>query len=84
MNMWRRESEDGVFKMSLSPGGKYLTTLHYSGKISTWSTPALKLLKSWTEADQPYSEELSPELIENPQLRKQVKGWRLLQYNINK
>lgn len=74
LNVWRRESEDGVFEMSLSPGGKYLTTLHYSGKVCTWGTPGLQPLKSWRESEQPYSEDLSPELLENPQLRKQVKG----------
>ena len=52
LKYFKKENQDGVFKMSLSPTGKYLAVVHFSGKFSLWIMPALKLMKMWSHAEQ--------------------------------
>ena len=52
LNYFKKENRDGVFKMSLSPGGKHLAVVHLSGKFSLWHMPSLKLMKMWDHSEQ--------------------------------
>ena len=52
LNFFKKENQDGVFKMSLSPSGKYLAVVHLSGKFSLWNMPSLKLMKMWDHSEQ--------------------------------
>ncbi|WAR01028.1 NBAS-like protein, partial [Mya arenaria] len=69
----RGVTQDGVLKASISPMGDHLCTLHFSGKLGVWALPGLHLIKAWAPQEQPYWDELSPELTDNPQVRKQIK-----------
>ncbi|KAL3866901.1 hypothetical protein ACJMK2_044151 [Sinanodonta woodiana] len=73
ISIWGGEQQDGVYKMSLSPDGKILAVIHTSGKFSLWAVPSFKRLKAWEHVEQPGSDELSPEFVENPQIRKHFK-----------
>ncbi|KDR17610.1 Neuroblastoma-amplified sequence, partial [Zootermopsis nevadensis] len=42
-----------VFKMQVSPAGRFLACLHSCGSISIWYLPAIRLYKYWTLLDQP-------------------------------
>ncbi|XP_021365609.1 neuroblastoma-amplified sequence-like [Mizuhopecten yessoensis] len=66
-------NQDGIYKMCLSPDSKMLATIHQSGKLTLWQIPSLKKYRSWAHDEQPYSEEYSPESMENPQKRKILK-----------
>ncbi|KAK3595169.1 hypothetical protein CHS0354_002768 [Potamilus streckersoni] len=73
LSIWGGEQQDGVYKMSLSPDGKILAVIHTSGKFSLWAVPSFRRLKVWEHLEQPGSEELSPDFVENPQIRKHFK-----------
>ncbi|VDI84096.1 neuroblastoma-amplified sequence, partial [Mytilus galloprovincialis] len=39
--------QDGVFKLCISPDDKLVVGLHYSGKLTIWRLPSLKLYHCW-------------------------------------
>ncbi|KAH0516284.1 Neuroblastoma-amplified sequence [Microtus ochrogaster] len=45
-------TEDGIFKMSLSPDGSLLAAIHFSGKLSIWAIPSLKQQGVWSQDEQ--------------------------------
>ncbi|XP_073905302.1 NBAS subunit of NRZ tethering complex isoform X2 [Castor canadensis] len=65
--------QDGVFKMSLSPDGSLLATIHFSGKLSIWAVPSLKQQGSWDQNEQPGYDELNPEWRFSTEKRKKIK-----------
>ncbi|KAL5004597.1 hypothetical protein ScPMuIL_018053 [Solemya velum] len=73
-------SFDGIFKLCVSPDKKMLAALHHSGKLSVWQVPSLRLQNSWEHEQQPWCEDLNPELLENPQRRKTIKDLVLSKY----
>ncbi|KAJ9580563.1 hypothetical protein L9F63_024256, partial [Diploptera punctata] len=42
-----------IFKMQVSPGGKFLACLHSCGSFSIWHLPAIRLYKFWNLQEQP-------------------------------
>ena len=66
--------QDGVCKMSLSPGGTLLAIVHHSGMFSLWDIPSLRMRTLWKQQEQPGFDEVNPEVAENPKRRKQMKG----------
>lgn len=45
-------TQDGVFRMSLSPDGTVLAVIHFSGSLSLWDIPSFKLRGSWKQEEQ--------------------------------
>ncbi len=67
-------TQDGVYKMSLSPDGSLLAVVHHSGLFSLWDVPSLRMKNHWKLEDQPGFDEINPEVADNPTRRKQMKG----------
>ncbi|KAG9494612.1 hypothetical protein GDO78_002120 [Eleutherodactylus coqui] len=65
--------QDGIFKMSLSPDGKLLAAVHYSGKLSIWEIPSLRLQGAWPQSDQPEYDEINPDWRSSVEKRKKMK-----------
>ncbi|XP_066453161.1 NBAS subunit of NRZ tethering complex [Eleutherodactylus coqui] len=65
--------QDGIFKMSLSPDGKLLAAVHYSGKLSIWEIPSLRLQGAWPQSDQPECDEINPDWRSSVEKRKKMK-----------
>lgn len=45
-------TQDGVFRMSLSPDSTVLAVIHFSGSLSLWNIPSFKLRGSWKQEEQ--------------------------------
>jgi len=45
-------TQDGVFRMSLSPDSTMLAVIHFSGSLSLWNIPSFKLRGSWKQEEQ--------------------------------
>ena len=45
-------TQDGIFKMGLSPDGSLLAAIHFSGKLSIWAIPSLKQQGVWRQDEQ--------------------------------
>ncbi|XP_050401138.2 NBAS subunit of NRZ tethering complex [Patella vulgata] len=68
------ETQDGIYKMCLSPDGNIIAVIHYSGKLSLWDAPSLRLRKSWLHNEQPFLDEVNTkEETINRQKRKVMK-----------
>ncbi|XP_071999707.1 NBAS subunit of NRZ tethering complex isoform X2 [Engystomops pustulosus] len=65
--------QDGIFKMSLSPDGNLLAAVHFSGKLSIWEIPSLRLLRAWSQSDQPEYDEINPDWKSSVEKRKKMK-----------
>uniref|UniRef100_A0A4W3IP51 NBAS subunit of NRZ tethering complex n=1 Tax=Callorhinchus milii TaxID=7868 RepID=A0A4W3IP51_CALMI len=65
--------QDGVFKMTLSPDGKLLVVIHFSGQLTLWEIPSLKQQKEWRQDLQPGFDAINPEWIKSLEKRKKVK-----------
>uniref|UniRef100_A0A8C3T5M6 NBAS subunit of NRZ tethering complex n=1 Tax=Chelydra serpentina TaxID=8475 RepID=A0A8C3T5M6_CHESE len=65
--------QDGVFKMSLSPDGTLLAAIHFSGKLTIWGIPSLKLQGEWDQSDQPGYDEINPDWRLSSEKRKKIK-----------
>ncbi|XP_069692436.1 NBAS subunit of NRZ tethering complex-like isoform X2 [Periplaneta americana] len=50
-----------IFKMQVSPMGKFLACLHSCGSISLWHLPAIRLYKYWSLQDQPDYDARNPQ-----------------------
>ena len=46
------ENEEGILRLSLSPCGKYLVSVHFSGKVCLWAAQSLKLQTHWKHDQQ--------------------------------
>uniref|UniRef100_A0A8C6MH96 NBAS subunit of NRZ tethering complex n=1 Tax=Nothobranchius furzeri TaxID=105023 RepID=A0A8C6MH96_NOTFU len=64
---------DGVFRMSLSPDGRLLAVIHFSGRLSLWDVPSLKQRVTWSQEEQPGFEEINPEWRASLERRKRIK-----------
>ncbi|GFR67773.1 neuroblastoma-amplified sequence-like [Elysia marginata] len=73
MVQWNSAPVDGIFMLCRSPGSNLLVALHFSGKLSLWELPSLRLRREFELQDQPDWEELSPAFEENPTKRKRIK-----------
>ncbi|KAJ1149646.1 hypothetical protein NDU88_002451 [Pleurodeles waltl] len=69
----RGREQDGVFKMSLSPNGSLLAVIHFSGKLTVWRVPSLKLEACWDQVDQPKFDEINPNWRTSIEKRKKMK-----------
>ncbi|DAA24508.1 TPA: neuroblastoma amplified sequence [Bos taurus] len=67
------QEQDGIFKMSLSPGGTLLAAIHFSGKLSIWAIPSLKQQGEWTQHEQPGYDDLNPDWRLSTEKRKKIK-----------
>ncbi|XP_056420196.1 NBAS subunit of NRZ tethering complex isoform X2 [Hyla sarda] len=65
--------QDGIFKMSLSPDGNLLAAIHFSGKLSIWEIPSLRLQGEWSQSDQPEYDEINPDWRSSVEKRKKMK-----------
>ncbi|CAL1537532.1 unnamed protein product [Lymnaea stagnalis] len=65
--------QDGIFHLCLSPCATMLVSIHFSGKLSLWDVPSLRLRHQFKQYDQPGWDEISPELLENPTKKKKIK-----------
>ncbi|XP_059585522.1 NBAS subunit of NRZ tethering complex isoform X2 [Alligator mississippiensis] len=65
--------KDGVFKMSLSPDGTLLAAIHFSGKLTIWTLPSLKLQGEWDQSYQPGYDEINPAWSLSVEKRKKIK-----------
>ncbi|XP_069829255.1 NBAS subunit of NRZ tethering complex isoform X2 [Dendropsophus ebraccatus] len=65
--------QDGIFKMSLSPDGNLLAAIHFSGKLSIWEIPSLRLQGEWCQSDQPEYDEINPDWRSSVEKRKKMK-----------
>ncbi|KAM3930473.1 NBAS subunit of NRZ tethering complex isoform 2-T2 [Leptodactylus fuscus] len=65
--------QDGIFKMSLSPDGSLLAAVHFSGKLSIWEVPSLRLQTAWCQSDQPEYDEINPDWRSSVEKRKKMK-----------
>ncbi|KAF8777200.1 Neuroblastoma-amplified sequence like protein [Argiope bruennichi] len=61
---YQQSQEDLVFKMSISPNGKILASVHISGSLSLWDLPSLRLKKYWQLQLQPNFSDVNPQLCE--------------------
>ncbi len=62
--------QDHIFSLEESPDGQKLCSLHVSGKITVWSLPGLRHLKTWHLEEQPCHDDMNPALMQNPRLKK--------------
>uniref|UniRef100_A0A8C6NXV8 NBAS subunit of NRZ tethering complex n=1 Tax=Nothobranchius furzeri TaxID=105023 RepID=A0A8C6NXV8_NOTFU len=69
----RGDEKDGVFRMSLSPDGRLLAVIHFSGRLSLWDVPSLKQRVTWSQEEQPGFEEINPEWRASLERRKRIK-----------
>uniref|UniRef100_A0A8C7YVQ8 NBAS subunit of NRZ tethering complex n=1 Tax=Oryzias sinensis TaxID=183150 RepID=A0A8C7YVQ8_9TELE len=67
------DEKDGVFRMSLSPDGRLLAVIHFSGRLSVWDIPSFKQRASWKQDQQPGFEEINPEWKTSLERRKKIK-----------
>uniref|UniRef100_A0A1A7XPK9 Neuroblastoma amplified sequence n=1 Tax=Iconisemion striatum TaxID=60296 RepID=A0A1A7XPK9_9TELE len=67
------DEKDGVFRMSLSPDGRLLAVIHFSGCLSLWDVPSLKQRATWSQEEQPGFEEINPEWRASLERRKKIK-----------
>uniref|UniRef100_A0A5F8H6Y9 NBAS subunit of NRZ tethering complex n=1 Tax=Monodelphis domestica TaxID=13616 RepID=A0A5F8H6Y9_MONDO len=67
------QEQDGIYKMSLSPDGTILATIHFSGKLSFWTIPSLKQLGEWSQEEQPGYDEINPHWRLSTEKRKKIK-----------
>ncbi|KAM4694417.1 NBAS subunit of NRZ tethering complex [Discoglossus pictus] len=65
--------QDGIFKMSLSPDGKLLAAVHFSGRLTIWDVPSLKLQGDWSQDEQPGYDEINPDWRTSVEKRKKMK-----------
>ncbi|XP_075057514.1 NBAS subunit of NRZ tethering complex isoform X2 [Mixophyes fleayi] len=65
--------QDGIFKMSFSPDGKLLAAVHFSGKLSVWEVPSLRLQGEWPQSEQPGYDEINPDWQSSVEKRKKMK-----------
>ncbi|XP_068136383.1 NBAS subunit of NRZ tethering complex isoform X2 [Hyperolius riggenbachi] len=65
--------QDGIFKMSLSPDGTCLAAIHFSGKLSVWEVPSLRLQGEWPQDEQPGYDEINPDWLSSVEKRKKMK-----------
>ncbi|XP_032999018.1 neuroblastoma-amplified sequence isoform X1 [Lacerta agilis] len=75
LNFYSRQGreQDGVFKMSLSPDGTRLATIHFSGKLTIWGIPSLRQQGEWEQSDQPGYDDIKPEWQLSLEKRKKIK-----------
>ncbi|XP_043920727.1 neuroblastoma-amplified sequence [Protopterus annectens] len=69
----RKREQDGIFKMSLSPKGTLLAAVHFSGRLSIWELPSLRLKREWTQDSQPGYDDINPEWRSSIEKRKKIK-----------
>ncbi|XP_016080231.1 PREDICTED: neuroblastoma-amplified sequence [Miniopterus natalensis] len=67
------QEKDGIFKMSLSPDGTLLAAIHFSGKLSIWAIPSLKLRGEWSQNEQPGYDDLNPDWRLSTDKRRKIK-----------
>lgn len=60
--------------MSLSPDGTLLAAIHFSGKLSIWAIPSLKLRGEWSQNEQPGYDDLNPDWRLSTDKRRKIKG----------
>ncbi|XP_069584214.1 NBAS subunit of NRZ tethering complex [Ranitomeya imitator] len=65
--------QDGIYKMSLSPDGNLLAAVHFSGKLSVWEIPSLRLQGKWSQNEQPEYDEINPDWRSSVEKRKKMK-----------
>ncbi|XP_063298217.1 NBAS subunit of NRZ tethering complex [Pelobates fuscus] len=65
--------QDGIFKLSLSPDGTLLAAIHFSGKLTIWEVPSLKLQGYWSLCEQPGFDEINPDWSNSVEKRKKMK-----------
>ncbi|XP_053317315.1 NBAS subunit of NRZ tethering complex [Spea bombifrons] len=65
--------QDGIFKMSLSPDGKLLAAIHFSGKLTIWEVPSMRLQGCWSQCEQPGFDEINPDWMNSVEKRKKMK-----------
>ncbi|KAM9317014.1 NBAS subunit of NRZ tethering complex [Gastrophryne carolinensis] len=65
--------QDGIFKMSPSPDGSLLAAIHFSGKLSVWEIPSLRLQMEWPQLEQPGYDEINPDWRSSVEKRKKMK-----------
>ncbi|EMP42356.1 Neuroblastoma-amplified sequence [Chelonia mydas] len=59
--------------MNLSPDGTLLAAIHFSGKLTIWGIPSLKLQGEWDQSDQPGYDEINPDWRLSTEKRKKIK-----------
>ncbi|XP_012940751.1 neuroblastoma-amplified sequence [Aplysia californica] len=69
----RHAQVDGIYRLCLSPCGTTLVAVHFSGKLSLWQVPSLRLVREFLLEDQPDWDEISPDFIGNPSKSKRMK-----------
>jgi len=42
----------GIYKLKISHDSSQLVTLHLDGRISFWSVPSMRLIKTWNKSEQ--------------------------------
>ncbi|XP_044147062.1 LOW QUALITY PROTEIN: neuroblastoma-amplified sequence [Bufo gargarizans] len=65
--------QDGIFRMSLSPDGNLLAAVHFSGRLSIWEIPSLRLQREWPQSEQPKYDEINPDWQSSVEKRKKMK-----------
>uniref|UniRef100_A0A8C5QYE1 NBAS subunit of NRZ tethering complex n=1 Tax=Leptobrachium leishanense TaxID=445787 RepID=A0A8C5QYE1_9ANUR len=65
--------QDGIFKLSLSPEGNLLAAIHFSGKLTVWEVPSLRLQGCWSLCEQPEFDEINPDWRNSMEKRKKMK-----------
>ncbi|KAM8953953.1 NBAS subunit of NRZ tethering complex isoform 2-T2 [Pelodytes ibericus] len=65
--------QDGIFKLSLSPDGNLLAAIHFSGKLTIWEVPSLRLQGCWSLCEQPEFDEINPDWRTCMEKRKKMK-----------
>nr|XP_042904334.1 neuroblastoma-amplified sequence [Parasteatoda tepidariorum] len=63
-NFYQSSKDDFIFKMSISPSGKLLASIHVSGAVSLWDLPSLRLKKHWPLNLQPNYNDVNPQHCE--------------------
>ncbi|ELT90143.1 hypothetical protein CAPTEDRAFT_162693 [Capitella teleta] len=72
---WQQTELDGVFAMKLSPNGSHLIVVHQSGQLSLWTVPSLRLIRLWSQNQQPGFNDVNEEIAGNPKRRKEMKEY---------
>uniref|UniRef100_S4RYY3 Neuroblastoma-amplified sequence N-terminal domain-containing protein n=1 Tax=Petromyzon marinus TaxID=7757 RepID=S4RYY3_PETMA len=70
MHAW---TQDGIYKLSLSPDASVLAAVHFSGKLSLWEVPSLSLKQAWSQEQQPGYDEVNPQWVTSVDRKRKMK-----------
>ncbi|KAM4772461.1 NBAS subunit of NRZ tethering complex [Rhinophrynus dorsalis] len=65
--------QDGIYKMSLSPDETLLAAIHFSGKLTVWDVPSLRMQGEWSQSEQPGYDEINPDWRSSVEKRRKLK-----------